>query len=124
MLIAYKPFGRFGSAQRPRLRVTNKCKMKKFIARLKWHIKELVKTFSHQPSYYSSKRIERAIIFINANAMLDVGTYFLMKEHKVGAIELVTLYTAQMIYAGYQTKQIFNDPKEKVINGADSNTTT
>lgn len=55
--------------------------------------------------------------------MLDHGVLYLMYKDKIEPMELVAIYTAQMIYAGYQTKQIFNDPKEKVNDGTNSNTT-
>ncbi len=86
---------------------------KKFIKRLKWHLKELCKTFSNEHSFYSSKRIERAIIFVNANVMLDMMCYHLVKTGKMDDIGAIGIYAAQMVYAGYQTTQIFKDtPKE------------
>jgi hypothetical protein len=87
----------------------------------KWFVKEVVKTFSNKPSFFSSKRIERAIIFVNANIMLDLMTWHLLKTEKIDYIAAVAIYAAQMVYAGYQTKQIFKDktdepkPEEPVV---------
>ena len=79
----------------------------KFYARLKWHLKELNKTLSHEPSHYSSKRIERMILFVNAIVLLDL---FVWKQYaKLTTTEIVAIFTAQMLYAGFQTKQIFKD---------------
>ncbi|MCE3278044.1 MAG: hypothetical protein K0S44_235 [Bacteroidetes bacterium] len=77
--------------------------------RFNWHLKELNKTLSNQPSHYSSKRFERMIIFVNACVMLDLIVWKLMQEDKIDYIAAIALYTAQMVYAGYQTKQIFKD---------------
>lgn len=82
----------------------------KFYARLKWHLKELNKTLSHQPSHYSSKRIERMILFVNAIAVLDL---FIYKEYsKLTTSEIVIIFGAQMAYAGFQTAQIRKDKNE------------
>lgn len=81
----------------------------KLYKRFKWHLKEIDKTFSNTPSHYSSKRIERFILFINANILLDVCTIHLLHLDKIGAAEAVLIYGAQMVYAGFQTKQIFKD---------------
>lgn len=81
----------------------------KLVKRLKWHLKELCKTFSNQPSFYSSKRIERAVIFVNANVMLDIMVWWLAKHDKLDYLGVIGIYAAQMVYAGYQTKQIFKD---------------
>lgn len=89
----------------------------KLYKRFKWHIKEFGLMLSHKPSHYSSKRVERMIIFLNANIGLDCGLYYLLYKDKIGASELVLIYTAQMIYAGYQTKQIFKDTQSQPLNG-------
>lgn len=88
----------------------------KTIARLKWHLKELAKTFSNEKSHYSSKRIERAFIFMNANIMLDLLVLYLTFKGKLDAMDAIGFYTVQMLYAGYQTKQIAKDPKPEPEN--------
>ena len=37
---------------------------------VKWFFIQILLTFSDQPSFFSSKRIERFMIFINANILL------------------------------------------------------
>lgn len=81
----------------------------KWYKRMKWHMKQIRLTLSNEPSEYSSKRIERMILFLNANIMVDIGFYILLQKDKIGAAELVLVYGAQMVYAGFQTKQIFKD---------------
>lgn len=43
--------------------------------------------------------------------MLDIITYQLLKTEKIGPAEAVLIYGAQMVYAGFQTKQISKDIK-------------
>lgn len=81
-----------------------------------WFGREILKTFSNQPSFFSSKRIERALIFVNANVVLDLCVNELVKQGKIDELGAVAIYTAQMIYAGYQTKQIFNEKPKTTIN--------
>lgn len=76
----------------------------KFIGRLKWHIKELAKTFSNQPSFYSSKRIERGVLFTNAILLLD---FFYIKQYNdLSTTEALSIFGAQLVYAGFHVKQI------------------
>lgn len=82
---------------------------------VKWFLLQIVLTFSDQPSFFSSKRIERFMIFINANIALDISVHYLLKNNKMDYIAAVAIYSAQMIYAGYQTKQIFNEKPKAVI---------
>ena len=83
----------------------------KWYKRLKWHLKEINKTLSHQPSHYSSKRVERMLLFVNANVMLDVIVIILLKKDKIDWTAAIAVYGAQMLYAGFQTKQISKDAK-------------
>lgn len=81
--------------------------LQKAINRGKWHLKELSKTLSKQPSFYCSKRIERLILFNNAIILLD---FFFVKQYKdLTTTEAIAIFTAQMLYAGYQIKQIQKD---------------
>ena len=82
---------------------------------VKWFLLQIVLTFSDQPSFFSSKRIERFMIFINANIALDISVHYLLKNNKMDYIAAVAIYSAQMIYAGYQTKQIFNEKTKATI---------
>lgn len=84
---------------------------KKWFMRLQWHIKELNKTLSNEPSYYSSKRLERLLLFLSANIIVDIGTIYLLLHGKLDWTGLCAIYAAKMVYAGFQTKQISKDVK-------------
>lgn len=85
-------------------------RIQKIIDRTKWHCKELVKTFSNQPSYYSSKRIERGVLFVNSIILLD---FFYVKQYEqLTTTEAVSIFGAQLVYAGFHVKQIQKDIKE------------
>lgn len=81
--------------------------------KIKWRIAEIEKTFSNQPSFYASKRFERALIFINALVLLDVMTIKLLCEGHIDYVAATTIFAAQMCYAGYQTVQIRKDITNK-----------
>ena len=92
----------------------NRCmRLTKTINRAKWHMKEIAKTFSNQQSFYSSKRFERAIIFINANVVLDMCVYQLIHSDKLDATGAVLIYSAQMVYAGFQTNKLMEEKKSE-----------
>lgn len=93
----------------------------KWFNRLKWHLKEIDKTFSNQPSHYSSKRIERWILFISANVSLQIGFFYLLYNDKINPAEAVMIYAAQMVYAGFQTKQISKDVNSSPKDNSNSN---
>lgn len=80
---------------------------------IKWFCWEILKTLSNQPSFFSSKRLERFLIFLNANILLDICVYYLLTKDKIDYVAAIAIYTAQMIYAGYTMKQTFNE-KPKV----------
>ena len=82
---------------------------------VKWFFLQILLTFSDQPSFFSAKRIGRTFIVLNANIGLDIAVYYLLKHDKIDYIAAVAIYSAQMIYAGYQTKQIFNEKPKAVI---------
>lgn len=86
---------------------------------IKWFCWEMLKTFSKQPSFFCSKRVERFGIFLNANILLDICVHWLLVHDKMDMSTSVVVYAAQMVYAGYQTKQIFNE-KPKTTVEADS----
>lgn len=90
-------------------------KEKNLFDKLKWRFGELEKTFSNQPSFYASKRIERAIIFLNAVILLDVMSIILLREDKIDYVAAVFIFSAQMCYAGYQTVQIRKDVTPKQV---------
>jgi hypothetical protein len=89
----------------------------KFYRRLKWHLKEINKTLSNQPSYYSSKRLERLFLFISANAIVDY--YFFEHHHQMTTSDVLLVFGAKMVYAGFQVKQIQKDIKDEKSNGGE-----
>jgi len=85
--------------------------MKKAYNRLLWHLKELNKTLSNEPSYYSSKRLERLVLFISANIIVDIYVY--KNIDKMSVSDVLLVFGAKMVYAGFQVKQIQKDLKNE-----------
>lgn len=78
------------------------------------HIEELVKTFSNQPSFYSSKRFERFTIF---NVFLWITIIFVLWEtyrNELTATELCWFLGVWLGYAGYNTAINFREKKNKL----------
>lgn len=85
--------------------------MKKAYNRLLWHLKELNKTLSNEPSHYSSKRLERLFLFLSANLVVD---YYVWEHHQeMTTTDILLVFTAKMVYAGFQVKQIQKDIKNE-----------
>lgn len=85
--------------------------MKKAYNRLLWHLKELNKTLSNEPSYYSSKRLERLALFVSANLIVD---YYVWEHHDtMTTSDVLLVFGAKMVYAGFQVKQIQKDIKDE-----------
>lgn len=87
-----------------------------------WFFREMLNTFSKDPTikpFFCSKKVERFGIFLNANIALDICIHWLLVHDKITAEGSTLIYTVQMLYAGYQTKQIFND-KQKLVNTNES----
>lgn len=77
---------------------------------IKWLAKELIYTFSNKPSFFSRKRIESCVLFINAMVLLDVWyVKNIQIPDKIQLTEALAVFTAQMVYAGYQITQIRKD---------------
>lgn len=90
---------------------------------IKWFCWEMLKTLSNQPSFFSSKRVERLLLFMNGNIMLDLCVYTLLKQDKIDYVAAIVIYTAQMIYAGYTMKQTFNEKPKTSIESKDNDGT-
>lgn len=92
--------------------------MKRIFQFFVWFFKELLLTFSSQPSFFSKKRIETFIIFINGLILLDA--YFFCNIDKITPEEALLYFASNMGYAGWQTLQIikeklyFNNNKNSV----------
>ena len=85
-----------------------------------WFCREMLKTLSKQQSFFCSKRLERFVIFVSANISLDICTHDLLVRDVINWEAAVAIYTAQMVYAGYTTKQIFNEqPKTTLTTETD-----
>ena len=73
----------------------------------KWFIRQIQATFSNQPSFFARKRIESFMLFMNATILLDM---FCWKNwDKIDSTEMLAIFGAQMVYAGYQVAQIRKD---------------
>lgn len=76
-------------------------------------VSELTKTFSNKPSFLSSKRIERFVIF---STMLGVTLFFLIKnilKCEISAVDFTIVVTLWMGYAGFNTVLINKDKKDE-----------
>lgn len=73
----------------------------------KWFVAQIRDTFSNSPSYFSRKRIESFILYINAMILLDAWYIYHFKE--VDYVTALAVFGAQMVYAGYQVAQIRKD---------------
>lgn len=106
---------------------TKEGKFSQFLEYMRWFFWQMLLTLTASESFFSSKRLERFVIFINANILLDICVYHLVSDGKLDWEGSVGIYVAQMAYAGFQTKQIFNDlkmKKDENLNTSSSNTTT
>lgn len=92
--------------------------MKKAYNRLLWHLKELNKTLSNEPSYYSAKRIMEFILFTNALILFD--WYWFEHKDVLSFAENCEAFMLNLGYAGYVR---FNTQREKKQNIKDENTT-
>lgn len=78
---------------------TFKERWKGYINKIIWGLKELVKTFSSQPSFFSSKRIERAIAFISGE--ITLLSFFFYNLKTLPTIEAIMIATVFFAVAGY-----------------------
>jgi hypothetical protein len=70
-------------------------------------VKELLLTFSNQTSRYSSKKIERFIVFINA--LVIANSWFYSHIYKATVSDVILLTGALLAYGGWNTAQIRKD---------------
>lgn len=71
---------------------------------------ELKKTFSNEPSYFSSKRIERALLFLSALAMAN--RWFWTHVSNLGYAEAIAYWSALLAFAGYTMHQTQKEKKD------------
>ena len=63
----------------------------KFYARLKWHLKEIDKVFSNEPSFYSGKRFKDWIAFLTGEYILIHGFIYMLLHDKLDAMGIVLM---------------------------------
>jgi len=64
-----------------------------------WFVIEIRKTFSNEPSYFSSKRIERYMLF--TGAFFSLMYYIWTHVDTLLYTEILALTGAMFVYAGY-----------------------
>jgi len=89
--------------------------------KLKYYLYELLKTFSSNSSFFSSKRIERSIFTITS-VLLVIGTFVYLWLHKqITETGTVILITPLLLAAGFNlTKTESNkktDNTDTITNG-------
>jgi hypothetical protein len=77
----------------------------------KWFFIEVLKTFSSEHSWLSSKRIERALLF--TAALFLIVRYTLKHIPTMSSSDLLIIVGPLFIYAGYNTSVIRTEKKKK-----------
>lgn len=96
----------------------------KFINRIKWHLKELNKVLSNDPSYYSSKRIKDWAAFITGEYILIHGFIYLLMHDKLDATSVCMMAGVAFGAALYQLNKIQAEKIHiKPTNGNDTQNT-
>jgi Ca2+/Na+ antiporter len=91
--------------------------MKKAYTRLLWHLKEINKTFSSHPSYYSAKRIMEFILFTNGIILFD--WYWFLHRNTMSFEQSCEAFILNMAYAGFmratlqKEKRLETEPKKE-----------
>ena len=91
--------------------------MKQIISKIKWHISELTKMYSDQPSFYSKKRIESGIAFIVGQYLIIHGFIYLLLHDKISSSDIALLAGVEFALCGYQLNKI---QQEKNGNNPDT----
>lgn len=81
--------------------------------------KEFILTFSNKKSLFSSKKIERAIVF---NVFLVITVIYVVKNiHELEPMDLVEITGLWLVYGGYNSVMNYRDRKmEKESSNPDS----
>jgi hypothetical protein len=81
----------------------------------KWLVREWLKTYSNQHSFFSRKRIESCILFVGGFSLL-YG--YALKRLSEGAdyAEALALTGAMFVYAGYTAQLIKREAKTEDLN--------
>ena len=84
-------------------------------ANIKFVIVELIKTFSNKPSFFSSKRIERALFV--GTGMGSIVYYIIVNISKLSSGEIIALSSVLLACGGYLLKQSQTEKITNTING-------
>ena len=87
---------------------------KKFLfgwTNIKWAIKELIKTLSSKPSYFSKKRLESGAAFVIGQ--LGMIFYLIYKISEMDMLEMAGWASIQFAIAGYIVGKIQEEKKTK-----------
>lgn len=78
------------------------------------YFKEILNTFSEQPSFFSSKKFERFIVF---SVFLGLTiAYTIIHIKTLGATDFMTVVGIWLGYAGYNSAMTFRDKKLLIEN--------
>lgn len=81
-----------------------------FFSKIVWLIKELIKVFSNEKSYFSKKRLESAIAFVVGQYGM---IYFLLKHINTMSTTDIAMWAGiEFFIAGYVINQIQKEKKE------------
>jgi hypothetical protein len=81
-------------------------------AHLFFLLKELLKTFSNQKSFFSSKRLERFILFNLAVSICLTYIIYSIKNKTLSLADVLAISGTFFVYAGYNTIMVEKN-KEK-----------
>lgn len=77
---------------------------------IKYYIHQLILTLSNQPSFFSSKRLERFSIFISTLIAYNVYVWKRMDQANFTASEFMIVTGGFLAYAGFNIIQGKKDP--------------
>jgi hypothetical protein len=92
--------------------------------KIKWISGEVLNTFSNKNSFFSSKRLERFLVFIS---MLSLTVFFVIKSIiscTLGATDFIIIIGTWLGYGGWTTTQISKDKKIETENNLSDEETT
>lgn len=86
--------------------------------KFKWLIRELVKIYSPEPSYFSKKRFESSIAFVIAQ--WGMVLYLLNNYTSLSMSDFLLWASAEFVIAGYYVTQIQREKKDKGYDNSDT----
>lgn len=80
----------------------------------KWFVRQIKATFSNEPSYFSSKRIERYLLFLSGVSWIN---YYIWTHIKtLTYTEIIALVSLLFGYAGFQLLTTQKEKKNQTNN--------